>query len=70
LYTTRGELLRRLGRDREAIPNYERALGMTSNEVERTFLRAHGLLIGAGIAICSARIHGRHYDRKPMTVLT
>ena len=40
LYTTRGELLRRLGRDREAIPNYERALGMTSNEVERTFLRA------------------------------
>ena len=40
LYTTRGELLRRLGREREAIPNYERALGMTSNEVERTFLRA------------------------------
>jgi RNA polymerase sigma-70 factor, ECF subfamily len=39
LYTTRAELLRRLGRHGEALPNYERALGMTSNEVERSFLR-------------------------------
>jgi RNA polymerase sigma-70 factor, ECF subfamily len=40
LYATRAELLRRLGRHSEALPNYERALGMTSNEVERSFLRA------------------------------
>jgi RNA polymerase sigma-70 factor (ECF subfamily) len=40
LYTTRAELLRRLGRASEALPNYERALGMTSNDVERAFLRA------------------------------
>jgi hypothetical protein len=37
-YTTRAELLRRLGRHAEALPNYERALGMTSNEVERRLL--------------------------------
>ncbi len=39
-YTTRAELLRRLGRGAEALPNYERALGMTSNEVERKLLTA------------------------------
>lgn len=39
-YITRAELLRRLGRDVEALPNYERALGMTSNEVERRLLTA------------------------------
>jgi predicted RNA polymerase sigma factor len=37
-YTTRGELLRRLGRFDEALPNYERALGMTANEVDRRLL--------------------------------
>jgi RNA polymerase sigma-70 factor, ECF subfamily len=50
LYTTRAELLRRLGRHREALPNYERALGMTSNEVERRFLRARIASLG-----CSSR---------------
>jgi RNA polymerase sigma-70 factor, ECF subfamily len=39
-YTARAELLRRLGRGDEALPNYERALGMTSNEVERKLLTA------------------------------
>jgi RNA polymerase sigma-70 factor (ECF subfamily) len=39
-YTARAELLRRLGRSSEALPNYERALGMTSNEVERRLLMA------------------------------
>lgn len=37
-YTTRAELLRRLGRTREALPNYERALTMTSNQAERQLL--------------------------------
>jgi RNA polymerase sigma-70 factor (ECF subfamily) len=39
-YITRAELLRRLARPAEALPNYERALGMTSNEVERRLLTA------------------------------
>jgi RNA polymerase sigma-70 factor (ECF subfamily) len=39
-YTARAELLRRLGREVEALPNYERALGMTANEVERRLLTA------------------------------
>lgn len=39
-YTARAELLRRLGRVGEALPNYERALGMTSNDVERRLLTA------------------------------
>ena len=50
-YTTKAELLRRLGRIAEAIPNYERALGMTSNEVERRFLNAR---------IASLRAQTRH----------
>jgi RNA polymerase sigma-70 factor (ECF subfamily) len=50
-YTTKAELLRRLGRIAEAIPNYERALGMTSNEVERRFL---------GVRIASLRAQIRH----------
>ena len=39
-YTARAELLRRLDRHAEALANYERALGMTSNEVERQLLTA------------------------------
>jgi RNA polymerase sigma-70 factor, ECF subfamily len=39
-YIARAELLRRLGRRAEALPNYERALGMTANEVERRLLTA------------------------------
>jgi RNA polymerase sigma-70 factor (ECF subfamily) len=39
-YTARAELLRRLGRWAEALSNYERALGMASNEVERRLLTA------------------------------
>lgn len=50
-YTTRAELLRRLGRDGEALPNYERALGMTSNEVERKLLSGR---------IASLRTQARH----------
>jgi RNA polymerase sigma-70 factor (ECF subfamily) len=50
-YSTRAELLRRLGRDSEALPNYERALGMTSNEVERKLLSAR---------IASLRSQARH----------
>jgi RNA polymerase sigma-70 factor, ECF subfamily len=50
-YTTRAEFLRRLGRDAEALPNYERALGMTSNEVERKLLMSR---------ISSLRTAGRH----------
>ena len=37
-YVARAELLRRSGRPAEALSNYERALVMTSNEVERTLL--------------------------------
>jgi predicted RNA polymerase sigma factor len=40
LYTARAELLRRAGRWLEALPNYERALGITANEVERRLLTA------------------------------
>jgi RNA polymerase sigma-70 factor (ECF subfamily) len=39
-YITRAEVLRRLARPAEALPNYERALRMTSNEVERRVLTA------------------------------
>ena len=38
LHSTRGELLRRLGRNREARAAYERALGLSSSEPERRFL--------------------------------
>jgi RNA polymerase sigma-70 factor (ECF subfamily) len=37
-YTARAELLRRLDRSAEALPDYEQALAMTSNEVERRLL--------------------------------
>jgi RNA polymerase sigma-70 factor, ECF subfamily len=39
LHSTRGELLRRLGRDREARAAYERALALTDSLPERSFLR-------------------------------
>jgi RNA polymerase sigma-70 factor, ECF subfamily len=38
LHSTRGELLRRLGRNQEARAAYERALGLTRTEPERRFL--------------------------------
>jgi RNA polymerase sigma-70 factor (ECF subfamily) len=38
LHATRAELLRRLGRDREARDAYERALGLVHAEPERRFL--------------------------------
>ena len=38
LHSARAELLRRLGRDEEAGPAYERALELTSNQVERRYL--------------------------------
>jgi RNA polymerase sigma-70 factor (ECF subfamily) len=37
-YVARAELLRRSGRPAEALSNYEQALSMTSNEVERSLL--------------------------------
>jgi RNA polymerase sigma-70 factor (ECF subfamily) len=40
LYTARAEMLRRLGRANEALPNYERALGMTANDAERRLIAA------------------------------
>jgi RNA polymerase sigma-70 factor (ECF subfamily) len=39
-YIARAEVLRRLRRWAEALTNYERALGMTANEVERRLLTA------------------------------
>jgi RNA polymerase sigma-70 factor (ECF subfamily) len=39
-YSARAEVLRRLGRWADALPYYERALGMTANEVERRLLTA------------------------------
>ena len=39
LHATRADLLRRLGRDGQARAAYERALGLATNPVERTFLR-------------------------------
>lgn len=39
-HSTRGELLRRLGRDEEAAGAYARALELAPSETERTFLRA------------------------------
>jgi RNA polymerase sigma-70 factor, ECF subfamily len=38
LHSTRGELLRRLGRNQEARAAYEQALGLTRTEPERRFL--------------------------------
>ena len=38
LHSTRGELLRRLGRRAEAADAYGRAVGLVSNDVERQFL--------------------------------
>ena len=38
-HSTRGELLRRLGRDEEAAAAYSRALALAPSETERTFLR-------------------------------
>ena len=38
LYAARADLLRRLGRTDEAAREYQRALGLTSNQVERSFL--------------------------------
>jgi RNA polymerase sigma-70 factor (ECF subfamily) len=37
-HSARGELLRRLGRNEEARAAYERALGLTSQQAERSFL--------------------------------
>jgi RNA polymerase sigma-70 factor (ECF subfamily) len=39
LHAARADLLRRLGREREAAAAYERALALCGNEVERRFLR-------------------------------
>jgi RNA polymerase sigma-70 factor (ECF subfamily) len=39
LQAARADLLRRLDRPAEAAAAYQRALGLTSNEVERAFLR-------------------------------
>jgi RNA polymerase sigma-70 factor (ECF subfamily) len=38
LHAARGELLRRLGRDREARDAYGRALGLVHSDPERRFL--------------------------------
>ena len=38
LHSTRADLLRRLGRDREAARAYRRALELAANPVERAFL--------------------------------
>jgi len=38
-HSTRGELLRRLGRDEEAAAASSRALALAPSETERTFLR-------------------------------
>jgi RNA polymerase sigma-70 factor (ECF subfamily) len=38
LHVTRGELLSRLGRDAEAAGEFDRAIGLTTNEVERADL--------------------------------
>ncbi|MEY2459739.1 MAG: polymerase sigma-70 factor, subfamily, partial [Acidimicrobiaceae bacterium] len=37
-HSTRGYLLHRLGRDREAAAAYDRAIGLASNDAERDFL--------------------------------
>ena len=45
-HATRAELLRRLGRDREARTAYEQALALTGNEQERRFLSARLCEVG------------------------
>jgi RNA polymerase sigma-70 factor (ECF subfamily) len=56
---TRAELLRRLGRAGEALPNYERALAMTSNQSERQLLinRIASLSIARSSNVDQARRH-------------
>ena len=39
LHSARADLLRRLGRDAEAVASYRRALELTANPVERSFLQ-------------------------------
>ena len=48
LHAVRADLLRRLGRDREAATAYEAAITLTDNATEREFLerRLRGLALG------------------------
>jgi RNA polymerase sigma-70 factor (ECF subfamily) len=39
LHSTRAELLRRLGRDREASVEFARAIELATNDVDRRYLR-------------------------------
>jgi RNA polymerase sigma-70 factor, ECF subfamily len=41
-HATRADLLRRLGRDREAAAAYERAAALAPTDAERAFLRQGG----------------------------
>ena len=38
-HAARADLLRRMGRDREALENYQRGLALTTNAVELRYLR-------------------------------
>ena len=47
-HSARADLLRRLGRDDEALAAYRRAQELTTNEIERRFLRKRIEELGAG----------------------
>ena len=47
LYSARADLLRRAGRDQEAVVAYRRALELTANPVERAFLERRLLEVGS-----------------------
>ena len=53
LHSTRGELLRRLGREREARAAYERALALTHDEAERRLLERRVAELAAGVSPAS-----------------
>ena len=47
LHSTRADLLRRLGRTKESVVAYERALELAPSDVEREFLRARLAALGS-----------------------
>jgi RNA polymerase sigma-70 factor (ECF subfamily) len=50
-HSTRADLLRRLGRDREAAEAYERAIALATNAAERVFLERR-------LAVVRGSMHG------------
>ena len=69
LHSTRGELLRRLGRTAEARDAYRRALALVHDDAERRLLERRLAEIGADATRIEVRIGGRRvgcwYARRP-----